>query len=155
MKRIVKLFAIIVVLAFIVIQFFQPEKNVGEISENHIFKKEELPDDVKSVLQNACLDCHSNTTNYLWYHKIAPVSWMVNKHVVEGKDELNFSEWGTFDIFDKIAALEELCSETEREIMPIKAYVKMHKEAKLSKEQVAMLCDWTEKLSEQLLEEVE
>ena len=150
--RIVFIFGLVV---FVVVQFFQPEKNIGEISENHILIKENIPDNIKNVLQNACLDCHSNQTKYLWYHQIAPVSWIVNKHIVDGKKELNLSEWGEMDIFDKIGILEEICQEVERKKMPINTYVKMHKEANLSEEQVAELCAWTEKLGLELLAKVE
>jgi len=151
MKKILQLFFILIVILFIAIQFFQPEKNKGESISDHILEVENIPENIKITLQNACLDCHSNQTNYLWYHKIAPVSWMVNKHVVLGKDELNLSEWGDMDIYDKIGTLEEICQEVERKKMPIKAYVKMHKKAKLTEEQVAELCAWTENLSLEML----
>jgi len=85
MRLLFKIFIISGIIAFIVIQFFQPEKNVGEITQNHIFKQEQLPENVQQTFQNACMDCHSNNTNYPWYNKIAPVSWMLKKHGTEGK----------------------------------------------------------------------
>lgn len=155
MRKFFRIILIFLLIAFITIQFFQPEKNNENISSNHIFKKEQVPENIKSIFQNACLDCHSNQTNYLWYHKVAPVSWMVNKHVVKGKDELNLSDWGTMDIYTKIGILEEMCQEVERKKMPLKSYTSMHKKAKLTDEQVTELCDWTEKLSLELLTKIE
>lgn len=155
MRKLFRIIFIVLLLAFVVIQFFQPEKNRGEVSANHILKKEKVPENIKTILQNACFDCHSNQTNYLWYHKIAPVSWMVNKHIVDGKDELNFSEWGKLDIYDKIGTLEKICRDVKRKKMPIKAYITMHKKAKLSDKQVDSLCGWTEKLSLELMSAVE
>ncbi|QGY42510.1 cytochrome C [Maribellus comscasis] len=151
MKRLLRILLIVFVVGAIVIQFFRPEKNLGTSTPDHIFEKEQIPENVKTILKNACMDCHSDQTNYLWYHNIVPVAWMINDHIVEGKDELNFSEWGQLDTFDKIGALEEICREVERKKMPIKAYVQMHKEARLTEEQVAALCAWTEKLSEELI----
>ena len=151
MKKIFQVLFILIVFGIVIIQFFQPDKNSEPISENHIFQQENLPEEIKSILTNACLDCHSNQTKYLWYHKIAPVSWMVNHHVVDGKKHLNLSEWGNLDVLGKIGALDEICDEVEDEKMPLKAYIKMHKEAQLTNEQVAALCSWTEKLSEELL----
>ncbi len=148
MHRFLRFLLIALLLAFIVIQFFQPEKNIEEVSSNHIFNQEKMPDAIKNLLTDACIDCHSNSTNYLWYHNIAPVSWMVDEHVNEGKSELNFSEWGTMDIFEKITTLEEICQETEHKSMPLKSYRAMHPKAKLSDEQIAQLCDWTTKLAE-------
>jgi hypothetical protein len=151
MRLIIKILAAIFFIAFVVIQFFQPDKNIGEISQEHIFRQEQLPENVQQILSSACLDCHSDNTKYPWYDKIAPVSWMVNKHITEGKDELNFSEWGKFDAYDKIVALEDIRQEVERKTMPLKGYVAMHKEAKLSEEQVAELLAWIDKKGEELV----
>jgi Haem-binding domain len=43
----------------------------------------------------ACFDCHSNETKTTWWEDIAPLSWWITNHVKEGRDKLNFSEWGT------------------------------------------------------------
>jgi len=151
MRLIIKVFVVIGIITFVIIQFFQPEKNIGEITENHIFKQEQLPENVQFTITNACLDCHSNNTKYPWYDRIAPVSWMVNKHVIQGKDELNFSEWGEFDAYDKIVALEDIRHEIEQKTMPLKAYVMIHREAKLSEEQVASMLAWIDKKGAELV----
>ena len=151
MRLFLKIFVVLIVVVFVVIQFFQPEKNIGEISENHIFRQEQLPENVQQILSNACLDCHSNNTNYPWYDKIAPVSWMVKKHIAEGKNELNFSDWGKFDAYDKIVALEDIRQEVEQKTMPLKGYVAMHKEAKLTEEHVAALFAWIDKRGAELV----
>ena len=41
----------------------------------------------------ACFDCHSNQTVWPWYSNIAPVSWLVQRDVDEGRKHLNFSTW--------------------------------------------------------------
>lgn len=151
MRKRFKIIFLILLLVIIVIQFFQPEKNSSDDYSKHIISTEQVPENIKTVLTNACLDCHSNSTNYQWFHKPAPLSWMVNKHIVKGKEELNFSEWGDFDIYDKIGTLEEMCKEAERKTMPLKSYTAIHRKAKLSDEQIAELCAWAEKLSEDLL----
>lgn len=142
MRLFIKIVISVFIVAFIAIQFFQPEKNISNETQNHIFKQEKLPENVQLLLTNACMDCHSNNTKYLWYHKIAPVSWLINQHVIDGKKELNFSEWGEFDTYDKIGAIEDMRQELEQKTMPIKQYVAMHKEAKLSDEDIATIIAW-------------
>lgn len=154
MRNIFRILLFTALLLFVVIQFFQPERNTSDESSNHILEIEKVPDNIKMVLENACLDCHSNQTNYLWYHKMAPVSWMIEKHIQEGKEELNFSDWGEFDIYDKIGILEEICQEVERKKMPLKSYTAIHKKAKLSEQQEAEFCAWTEKLGLELLAKI-
>jgi hypothetical protein len=151
MRLIIKILVVISLITFVVIQFFQPEKNISTDVKNHIFTQEQLPENVKEIIKTSCVDCHSNNTNYLWYHKIAPVSWLVNKDVVAGKKELNFSEWGEMDDYDKIGAIEDIRQEIEQKTMPIKPYIIMHPKAKLTDEEVAALSAWIDKKGEELL----
>lgn len=154
MKKWIKYLLVVLVLSLVILQFFQPEKNSQPTSENHIFNAENIPGNIKTDLINACFDCHSNQTNYLWYHKISPISFLVNKHIVDGKNDLNFSEWGKMDVFDKIGKLDEINTETTRKLMPLKSYTLIHSKAKLSDEQREAISKWTESLSEELLEKV-
>lgn len=150
MRKFLKIVVPLLIAAFVVIQFFQPEKNSGEITSDHIFEAEQVPDNVKTLLKNACMDCHSNQTQYLWYHKLAPVSWMIDKHIREGKKELNFSEWGKQDDYDKFGAFEDMVKELENKTMPIKAYKIMHKPARLSDDETNAIIAWCNKRSEEI-----
>ncbi len=46
----------------------------------------------RALAKRACFDCHSNETNWPWYSSIAPISWLVQNHVDEGRRRLNFSD---------------------------------------------------------------
>ncbi|MEA2472297.1 MAG: hypothetical protein QOE06_212 [Thermoleophilaceae bacterium] len=39
----------------------------------------------------ACMDCHSNMTKWPVYSNVAPVSWLVERDVDEGRAKLNLS----------------------------------------------------------------
>ncbi len=75
---------------FIIIQFFQPDKNNQAVSANDINNHLEIPTVIQEILKNSCYDCHSNQTKYPWYNNIAPVSWMIANHIKEGKEHVNF-----------------------------------------------------------------
>jgi mono/diheme cytochrome c family protein len=47
----------------------------------------------RELAVGACYDCHSNLTEWPWYSNVAPVSWLVEKDVEEGREVLNFTEW--------------------------------------------------------------
>jgi hypothetical protein len=151
MQKNLRMLLIIVTTALVVLQFFRPEKNASPVTSAHLFEMEKIPENIQSILKNSCFDCHSNQTRYLWYHQISPVSWMVNRHITEGKKELNFSDWGQLDDFSKIGHLEKICREAELKKMPLKAYTAMHPKARLTDEQIAALCAWTETMGEKLL----
>jgi len=151
MKKIFRITLLIFIAAFVIIQFFQPEKNRGEITTAHLFEQGLVDEKMKTLLKNACLDCHSNQTTYLWYHRIAPVSWIINNHITEGKAELNLSEWGNWEPLDQIGALDKMADEVKSGEMPLKPYVLMHPKAKLTEEQKEQFFAWAEKQSEELL----
>jgi hypothetical protein len=51
------------------------------------------PIPARELAVRACFDCHSNQTRWPWYSNVAPVSWLVQHDVDEGRRTLNFSEW--------------------------------------------------------------
>jgi hypothetical protein len=81
----------------------------------------------RSLAERACFDCHSNQTSWPWYSHVAPMSWLVQSHVDEGRRELNFSEWQPGNTEAREAA------ETVREReMPPSSYLLLHPEARLT-----------------------
>lgn len=150
-KKIVVILVSLFFSGFIIIQFFQPERNNLPVTEEHLFNQANLPGNIKEILTNSCLDCHSNQTNYQFYHHITPVSWLVDKHINEAKLELNFSEWGVYSKREKIGLLNAICEESSRKEMPLKSYAFIHKKARLTDEDITEVCNWTENYIENLL----
>lgn len=141
-KKIVKKIGLILLVALVVMQFFQPTKNNSGITTKSIEQKYPMSAEVKDIMKTACLDCHSNTTIYPWYTKIQPLGWWINHHVNEGKEHLNFDEFLNYKIARQYHKLEEIGEVLEEGEMPLSSYTIIHKEAKLSKEQSALLISW-------------
>jgi len=49
--------------------------------------------ETRELVKRACFDCHSNETEWPWYSWVAPVSWLVQRDVDNGRAILNFSDW--------------------------------------------------------------
>ena len=49
--------------------------------------------ETRALAVRACFDCHSNETTWPWYSEVAPVSWLIQRDVDEGRRALNYSEW--------------------------------------------------------------
>jgi hypothetical protein len=81
----------------------------------------------RALADRACFDCHSNQTRWPWYSFVAPTSWLVQNHVDEGRDELNFSAW-TGDAHAAREASEVVLDGS----MPPRSYTLLHPEARLS-----------------------
>ncbi len=137
---------------FIVIQFFQPEKNTSDDQTNHISGKYEISGEVSAILKNACNDCHSNKTEYPWYASIQPVGWWLANHVNDGKRHLNFSEFTSRKIAYQNHKLEEIIEEVDEDKMPLPSYTNLglHPEANLTAEQKKTLTDWAKNQMELL-----
>jgi len=146
MKRIKKILLgilFILLIAFIVIQFIRPARNVsGQVSETDILKTYNIPSNVSNLLKNACYDCHSNNTNYPWYSNIQPVGWFLAKDIKDGKAELNFSEFGSLSSRRQISKLKNVESRIKDGTMPLPTYQFIHSVARLSEDEKQLLIDW-------------
>jgi len=145
MRKLIKILFIILIIAFIVIQFFRPDRTSTETyGENHITKKMNVPDNVQQILKRSCFDCHSDHTKWPWYTNIAPASWLVAKDVRNGRTKMNFSEWGKIPESKREARLEAICDNINEGEMPLKEYLLLHGDAKLSQQDKDVLCKWVE-----------
>lgn len=150
MSRVKKiLLAILIVL--VVIQFIQPARNKGgQVLATDMAAIYKMPDTVQAVLKAACYDCHSNNTNYPWYTYVQPVGWMLTNHIRNGKEELNFSEFGSYTARRQRSKLKAIANQVKDGDMPLYSYTIMHKDARLNKAQKQLIIDWAQKIKDSL-----
>ena len=91
MRRIVRWLGMLLIVAFIAIQLVP----YGRRHTNPPVTQEPAWDQVRTrtLTARACFDCHSNETIWPWYSHVAPMSWLVQRDVDEGRRALNYSEW--------------------------------------------------------------
>jgi len=82
----------------------------------------------RTLARQACFGCHSNLTEYPWYSNVAPVSWLLERDVEDGRKVVNFSEWNRPQDTDLAAVVESL----ENDEMPPWYYRLIHDDARLS-----------------------
>ena len=136
--------ALIILLIFGLIQFIpKPVKNTSStITNNEIEQLYPIPDSVLAILKMACYDCHSNNTNYPWYSNIQPVACYLNKHITEGKAELNFDEFGSYSKRRQQSKLKSMVSQVKDGDMPLTSYKLLHSRARLSKQEKELIINW-------------
>lgn len=148
MKRVIKLAALLIFAVLIILQFFQPDKNQGSLTqERDLIVVASVPDSLAKILRTSCYDCHSNHTDYPWYSRISPVSLWLHKHIIDGKEDLNLSEFGDLSKAEKIGALSDLYDALEAGTMPLQSYTLIHRDAMISQEEVDALLDWADQMS--------
>ncbi len=149
-----KLALLLLIVVLIVLQFFQPEKNQGSITqESDLIVVASVPDSLAEILITSCYDCHSNHTEYPWYSRISPVSWYLYKHLRDGKEELNLSEFGNLSKAEKIGTLSDLYDALEAGTMPLQSYMLIHRDARMSQEKIDALLDWADQTSLSLMKQ--
>lgn len=144
MKSAVKIIIAGLFLIFIVLQFFRPDFTNPPVVQNETLQSATtVPENVQAIMNRSCNDCHSNETIYPWYSKIQPFAAFLDEHIKEGRNELNFSIWNTYENQRKKRKLEEICEQVEGRTMPLPSYLWIHRSARLSDEEIKSLCDWT------------
>ena len=143
--KIVKKILWVLLIGFIIAQFFGPEKNEGDLTTIETFFEEtNPPEDVKYLLKETCFDCHSDVTRYPWYNNITPVNYWLADHVRHGKGEWNVSKWADYSVKKKDHKLEEVIELVKKREMPLDSYTWTHSEAKLTDEQIDAMVSWAE-----------
>ncbi len=144
MKRAFRKIFIIGFICFLLMQFYQPAYNTdnGQVLPIHFVKTYTVPQNIQTILQNSCYDCHSNNTKYLWYDNIQPVRLLVESHIKKGKENLNFSEWGNYSSRKQQNKLDRIVKQLTANEMPLSSYTALHTNAILSEENKQQLINW-------------
>ncbi len=100
--------------------------------------------DTRALAADACLACHSNLTDWPWYTSVAPVSWLTERDVEDGRAVLNFSEWQRPQ---GVNLAEVVASIRDKEMPPLQ-YRALHPEARLSdserqKLEIGLVASWS------------
>ena len=129
-----------IVLILGLIQFIPHEREVKAVDPSAKFTTDNM--EVQNILEKACMDCHSNETNYPWYANVTPINYWLEGHVENGTEHLNFSEWNTYPAGDQRHVSEEIVEVVEKKEMPMLFYWLIHWDAKLTDAERATLVDY-------------
>ncbi|MGJ7029561.1 heme-binding domain-containing protein [Niabella hirudinis] len=144
MKKKIRIGFLVLLFLFIAIQFYRPARNVskGQAEAPDIAKSFNVPADVKAILQSSCYDCHSNHTNYVWYDYIQPAGMIVENHIRNGKNVLNFNDWGNYSNRKKSRLLNSMKKQIETKEMPLPSYTMFHRKAGLDQNEFQTIISW-------------
>jgi hypothetical protein len=125
------------------IQFIPTSNNKQEITPySDIRKVYTIPDNVLTILETSCFDCHSNNTNYPFYSRIQPMAMLMDRHIRIDKEVLNFSEFGDYSDRGKRNKLFSIQNQIKDGEMPLTSYTLMHNAAKLSDKDKLVIVEW-------------
>ena len=98
----------------------------------------------RQLIERSCRDCHSEATRYPWYSYVAPVSWLIDYDVQQGREHLNLSRWEEYSLIRRERALSEIANQVRDGAMPLWQYTWIHSNARLSNADADVIFQWTQ-----------
>ncbi len=134
---------VILLIAFVIIQFFRIDKtNPAPTPQMDFLTTKSTPESTAKLIKNGCYDCHSNETKYPWYSNVQPIAWFLQSHFDEGRKELNFSTFATYEPKRQAHKLYEAAEMVQTDKMPLDSYVLGHPEANFSEAEKKELIEY-------------
>ena len=101
-----------------------------------------VPLEVRAILTAKCADCHSAEAPAPLYGRFAPVSWLMERDIVEARDAMNLSQWEKYSTEQQDVLKAEIVSQAKAGTMPPVQYGIVHWKAILTDEDVQALTQW-------------
>ncbi len=151
MKRIIKKIAWFGLIIFLLMQLYQPARNIGyeQHFSSNFTEMYKVPKNIETALRTSCYDCHSDNTNYPWYSYIQPGRFFMESHIKNGKKDLNFSEFGNYSKRKQASKLESISKQVKSGEMPLASYTLIHKDAILTPAQKREIINWINTLNKE------
>ncbi len=132
--------ALLVLAAALVLAQFVPVDRTNPSGSGEVA----APPEIHAILKRACYDCHSNETTWPWYGRVAPISWLMERDVREGRREVNFSTFTQSSLKRRQRKWMEIPEQVEKGEMPPWFYAVVHREARLTDADRAALVRWAQ-----------
>lgn len=149
-----KIIIVGIVCVVVIMQFIRPDRNyTGQVNDQNMIQVYHASDTIRQIIQQSCIDCHSNNTKYPWYANVQPIGWLLDYDIRNGKEELNLDEFAAYSKRRRISKLKSMKNQVNEGEMPLPSYTWMHKEVRLSGLQKTQLINWLDKTVDSLKSE--
>ena len=111
--------------------------------QNTIMEHSTVPPEVRQTLITKCADCHSMQTRTPFYGHLAPFSWLMERDILEARDEMNLTLWDTYSADDKQALTAKIVQQARTRKMPVPQYTLIHRNASLTDAEIQRLIAWS------------
>lgn len=108
-----------------------PQRGLRQPREE-VLQAASLPEEARRTLTAKCADCHSYATHWPVYSWAAPVSWLIERDVVRGREHLNLSRWAELSADQQQVLEQEIVRQVKKGAMPPPPYRWMHRQADLN-----------------------
>jgi len=95
------------------------------------------------IIQRSCQNCHSDQTEWPWYSRVAPGSWLLERDVSQARSRFNLSRWNGYTPLQQASILGAIGVAARTGVMPPSRYTLLHPDAKLSNEERQEIYQWS------------
>ena len=101
-----------------------------------------IPPDARAILITKCADCHSTQTHSPIYGHFAPISWLMERDILEDREHMNLSQWDTYSADQQQTLAAKIVQETKLHNMPLLQYRMIHWDARITNADVRVFSEW-------------
>jgi len=132
--------AVVFIAVFAAAQLIRPDRTNPATAVNRTIQAQMgTSSGLVAVLDRSCSDCHSNTTVWPWYTRVAPASWLMARAVADGRRIVNFSDWAGYSPDQQQALLAMSCRAAAEGKMP-GPYTLVRPDTRLSAQDIQTVC---------------
>ena len=108
-----------------------------------ILRGAEIDPETIALIERACQNCHSLKTALPLYSHVPPISWLIARDVRQARSHMNLSQWQEYSASDRVRLLSEIGSAVRNRQMPVRRYLLLHPEGRLSEKERQQIYEWT------------
>jgi cytochrome c len=105
------------------------------------------PDDVRAILTEKCADCHSEQTRTPMYGRLAPISWLLERDIVQARAAMDLSRWDTYSAAEQDAFRANIALQVKIHNMPLIQYQVFHPKREITDSDILTLTRWAQQAS--------
>ena len=136
--------ALLVIAAIVALTSYFTRPQPSANSHSPLLVGAQIDSGTRQLIERSCKDCHSEATRYPWYSYVAPVSWLIDYDVQQGREHLNLSRWEEYSLIRRERALSEIANQVRDGAMPLWQYTWIHRNTRLSNADADVIFQWTQ-----------
>jgi cytochrome c len=135
--------------------FGDAQLNAQNTGKAALLEHSSTPDEVRAILTEKCADCHSDETRVPIYGRLAPMSWLLESDIVQGRAAMNLSQWDKYSTARQDAFKASIAFRVRTHDMPLIQYRLVHWNAEITDTDIRTLTRWAEQASFQVPDSTE
>jgi len=112
-------------------------------TQSLMMEQDSVPPEARAILMEKCSDCHSMQTRAPIYGRFAPMSWLMERDILDGRKAMRLDHWNSYSTAQRQIFAAKIVEETKAHKMPLPQYLMIHWDAHITDADMRSLRQWT------------